>query len=219
MRCARSGLRVPDLAYPVVPHVRPTSRGRRLGAALGALALLLTGACSSTGADEQQRTGGDTGYVGGSKSLTQVAPQDRVVAPEATGVELGGSGTLSTARYDGKVVVLNVWGSWCSPCRYEAPDLQAASVETAQVAQFVGLNTRDTDQAPAKAFVRAFGITYPSIYDPTGAVLLNFADDLPPTLIPSTLIIDEEGRIAVRIVGPISKITLVDLINDVAAST
>ncbi|CAA9386098.1 MAG: Thiol:disulfide oxidoreductase related to ResA [uncultured Propionibacteriaceae bacterium] len=186
-------------------------------AAAGLSLLLLTAACSSTGADEQRRSAGQNGYVGGSNSLTRVAPADRKTAPEAAGTELGSSATISTGQYAGKVVVLNVWGSWCSPCRYEAPDLQAASVETAKVAQFVGLNTRDSDQAPAQAFVRAFDITYPSIYDPTGAVLLNFASDLPPTLIPSTLIIDGQGRIAVRIVGTISKITLVDLVNDVAA--
>jgi thiol-disulfide isomerase/thioredoxin len=171
-------------------------------------------ACSSARAEEQGAAG--QGYVGGTESLTRVAPADRKIAPEAVGVELGTDKTISTRQFDGKVVVLNVWGSWCSPCRYEAPDLQEASVETATVAQFVGLNTRDTDQAPATAFVRAFKITYPSIYDPTGAVLLNFANDLPPTLIPSTLIIDAEGRIAVRIVGAISRITLVDLVNDVA---
>ncbi|HET9873620.1 MAG TPA: TlpA disulfide reductase family protein [Propionibacteriaceae bacterium] len=184
-----------------------------------ALALVLVAGCSATGADEQQRSAAQTGYVGGSASLTRVPAKERRVAPQAAGVELGKTTQISTAQFGGKVVVLNVWGSWCSPCRYEAPDLQQASVRTAKVAQFLGLNTRDTNPAPALAFVRAFGITYPSIYDPTGAVLLNFADDLPPTLIPSTLIIDAEGRVAVRIVGPISSITLVDLINDVASGS
>jgi thiol-disulfide isomerase/thioredoxin len=203
----------------VVPHGSALHRSLlgRLWAGLAVAVLLLAGACSATGADEQQRAGGPNGYVGGSKSLTRVPPHERKMAPEATGVELGKATKISTGQYDGKVVVMNVWGSWCSPCRHEAPDLQAASVETARVAQFIGLNTRDTDPAPARAFVRAFGIRYPSIYDPSGGVLLNFAHDLPPTLIPSTLIIDAKGRIAVRIVGPISKITLVDLINDVAA--
>lgn len=179
--------------------------------------LVLLAACSSTGADEQTRTGSDTGLVGGAKSLTQVPPAERKAAPEAKGAELGGDGEVSTTDYAGKVVVMNVWGSWCNPCRAEAPDLEAASIETKKIAQFVGLNTRDAAQEPAMAFVRAVKITYPSIYDPTGAVLLNFADDLPPTLVPSTLIIDKEGRIAVRIVGPISKITLVTLIEEVAA--
>jgi thiol-disulfide isomerase/thioredoxin len=113
--------------------------------------------------------------------------------------------------------VLNVWGSWCAPCRQEAPELQQASVETAKVAQFLGINSRDYDPAPAEAFVRAKGVTFPSIYDPKGEVLLAFAGTLPLSTFPSTLVLDREGRVAARISGPISKITLVDLIDDVAA--
>ena len=112
--------------------------------------------------------------------------------------------------------MINVWGSWCPPCRKEAPDLQAASVETKNVAQFVGITSKDYDPAPAEAFVRNFKITYPSIYDPTGKVLLAFAGELPPSAIPSTMIIDREGRLAVRVLSEVSKITLVDMINDVA---
>ena len=144
-------------------------------------------------------------------------PEERKTAPVATGTALGSDQTLSTADYAGKVVVLNVWGSWCAPCRQEAKDLQQASVETAADAQFIGINSRDSDPATAEAFVRAFDVTYPSIYDADGRVLLNFAGNLPLSTFPSTLVIDREGRIAVRISGPISKITLVDLINDVAA--
>ena len=116
----------------------------------------------------------------------------------------------------GKVVVINVWGSWCPPCRKEAPDLQAASVETKDIAQFVGITSKDYDPAPAEAFVRSFKISYPSIYDPSGKVLLAFSGDLPPSAIPSTLIIDRQGRLAVRVLSEVSKITLVDMINDVA---
>src|SRR5215216_4540891 len=105
---------------------------------------------------------------------------------------------------------------WYPPCRKEAPDLQAASVETENVAQFVGITSKDYDPAPAEAFVRSFKITYPSIYDPTGKVLLAFAGELPPSAIPSTMIIDREGRLAVRVLSEVSKITLVDMINDVA---
>lgn len=181
------------------------------------VALLLVAGCSSTGADEQSRRGGETGLVGGAKSLTQVPPDERKDAPEAKGVELGADRQVSTFDYAGKVIVMNVWGSWCNPCRAEMPGLEAASVETKKIAKFVGLNTRDPAPEPAMAFVRATNVTYPSIYDPTGAVLLSFADNLPPTLVPSTLIIDKKGRIAVRIVGSISKITLVDLIEQVAA--
>lgn len=175
---------------------------------------LLVSACTTSGA---QPTSSGNGYVGaGSASLTQVPPASRTKAPVAAGPELASGRTLSTADYQGKVVVLNVWGSWCAPCRQEAPDLQQASVETTGKAQFLGINSRDTDPATAKAFVRAHSLTYPSIYDPNGSVLLSFAGELPLSTFPSTLILDAQGRIAVRISGPISKITLVDLIDDIA---
>ena len=180
---------------------------------LGALlAVLLLGAGCSSDAEASQG-----GYVGVRPSVTLVSPAERKSAPEVVGARLGGSGTISTRQYAGKVVVLNVWGSWCGPCRLEAPDLARASQETASRAQFLGLNTKDPSPAAAEAFVRAFEIGYPSIYDPQGKVLLSFAGDLPPSGIPSTLILDGEGRIAARAIGPISKITLVTLIDDVAA--
>jgi thiol-disulfide isomerase/thioredoxin len=182
-------------------------------------AALMTGlmaGCTTTGSDEPTRNAGQEGYVGGQEVLTRVPVADRKPAPVAAGSALGSGGTVSTADYPGKVVVLNVWGSWCAPCRAEATDLQQASVETAKVAQFVGINSRDPDPAPAEAFTRAFQVSYPSIYDNTGKVLLNFSGNLPMSTFPSTLIIDREGRIAVRITGPITKVTLVDLIEDVA---
>ncbi len=189
----------------------------RLKSLLAMAALLLVTGCSASGADEPTRNAGQDGYVGGQNALTQVPPGSRKQAPVASGRALGSEGTVSTADYRGKVIVLNVWGSWCAPCRQEAPDLQQASQETAEIAQFIGINSRDTDPAPAEAFTRAFGVTYPSIYDANGKVLLNFAGNLPLSTFPSTLIIDREGGIAVRISGPISKITLVDLVEDVAA--
>ena len=181
-----------------------------------AAAVLLTG-CTATGADEPTRSAGQDGYVGGQQVLTRVPPGERKPAPVASGTELGSDRMVSTAHYAGKVVVLNVWGSWCAPCRVEAPELQRASLERAEQAQFIGINSRDPDPAPAEAFVRAFSITYPSIYDADGKVLLNFYGNLPLSTFPSTLIIDRDGRIAARISGTISKITLVNLIDDVAA--
>ncbi len=180
------------------------------------LILVATG-CSATGADEGTRSAGQQGYVGVDRNLTRIPPDQRKPAPVISGARLGSQETLSTEAYAGKVLVINVWGSWCPPCRSEAPDLQAASVETKADAQFIGITSKDLDPAPAVAFVRASKITYPSIYDPSGKVLLSFGRDLPPSAIPSTMVIDKQGRLAVRILGPISKITLVDLISDVAA--
>jgi thiol-disulfide isomerase/thioredoxin len=185
---------------------------------LGVLLLVaaLVAGCSTTGADEPTRGAGQDGYPQSRSNLTRIAPDRRKLLPPISGQVLGAGRTLSSADYPGKVVVINVWGSWCAPCRSEAPDLQAASQQTSDTAQFIGITSKDYDPAPAQAFARAFKITYPSIYDPSGKVLLNFADVLPPSAIPSTMIIDPKGRLAVRILGPISKITLVDMIADVA---
>ncbi|HJV14169.1 MAG TPA: TlpA disulfide reductase family protein, partial [Propionibacteriaceae bacterium] len=186
----------------------------RVGVGLAAIVLLT--ACASTGADEQTRSAGQVGYPTVPRNLTQIPPEERKELPAVTGPALGSNKKVSTQDYRGKVVVINVWGSWCPPCRKEAPDLQAASVETKNVAQFIGITSKDYDPAPAEAFVRSFKITYPSIYDPSGKALLAFAGELPPSAIPSTLIIDREGRLAVRVLGEVSKITLVDMINGVA---
>jgi thiol-disulfide isomerase/thioredoxin len=186
----------------------------RIAAALAATLILVS--CARTGADEQTRSAGQVGYPTVPRSLTRIPPDQRKELPTVSGPSLGGNQTISSQDYRGKVVVINVWGSWCPPCRKEAPDLQAASIETKDVAQFVGITSKDYDPAPAEAFVRSFKITYPSIYDPTGKVLLAFAGELPPSAIPSTMIIDREGRLAVRVLSEVSKITLVDMINDVA---
>jgi thiol-disulfide isomerase/thioredoxin len=186
----------------------------RTAAALAAM--LMLAACASTGADEQTRSAGQVGYPEVARNLTRVPPDQRKELPTVSGPALGSNQTISTQDFRGKVVVINVWGSWCPPCRKEAPDLQAASVETKDIAQFVGITSKDYDPAPAEAFVRSFEITYPSIYDPTGKVLLAFAGELPPSAIPTTMIIDRQGRLAVRVLSEVSKITLVNMINDVA---
>lgn len=196
-----------------------SARSRLALALVAAVLAMPLAACSTTGADEGTRSSGQNGYVGVDGNLTRIPADQRKTVPTISGPALGSDKTLSTAAYGGKVVVVNVWGSWCPPCRSEAPDLQAASVETKGVAQFLGVTSKDYDPAPAVAFVRVQKITYPSIFDPDGKVLLNFARDLPPSAIPSTMVIDKQGRLAVRILGPISKITLVDIIEDVAAGS
>ena len=186
----------------------------RIAWALAATLILVS--CARTGVDEQAPSAGQVGYPTVPRNLTRIPPDQRKELPTVSGPALGRNQTISSQDYRGKVVVINVWGSWCPPCRKEAPDLQAASVETKEIAQFVGVTSKDYDPAPAEAFVRSFKITYPSIYDPTGKVLLAFAGELPPSAIPSTMIIDREGRLAVRVLSEVSKITLVDMINDVA---
>ena len=179
-----------------------------LGLLLAVAVVLLAGCDGATGSAP------GSGLVQTEPGLTRVPVDERHEAPVAEGEDLEGE-PLSTADFDDKVVVINVWGSWCAPCRKEAPALVEAQQETEAVAQFVGINTKDLDPAPARAFDRTFKINYPSIFDPSGAQLLKFTD-LPPGAIPSTLVIDREGRVAARVIGPITKTSLVQLVNDVA---
>lgn len=175
-----------------------------LGALLGAPVLV---ACTSSG-------DGGTGFVSGDPGLTVVPVEERRPAPIVTGEGL--EGEELTSEHPGKVVVINVWGSWCAPCRKEAPDLEQAHQDTKDEAVFLGINTRDASPAPALAFQRSFGVTYPSVFDPQGRTLLQFADHLPPSGIPSTLVIDAQGRVAARVIGVIDQRTLTSLIGDVA---
>lgn len=190
---------------------------RRAGAAALATCAVLLAGCSTTGADEPVRGADQQGYVGSDGALTRVAPDRRTPAPVVSGTELGSAKTVSTADYPGKVLVLNVWGSWCAPCRAEAAGLQAASVATKADAQFIGINTRDYAPAAPEAFLRSNGITYPSIFDPSGQSLLELSGQVPPSAIPSTLVLDRQGRVAIRVLGPVSQRTLTDMIGEVAA--
>lgn len=155
----------------------------------------------------------------GSGVVTTIPPEERKPAPEFAGPLLSEPGTYDLADHRGSIVVLNVWGSWCPPCRKEAPALQSAyeALQPSGV-EFIGVNTRDTPQG-AEAFVEEYGITYPSVVDPDGSRLLAFRDTLPPASIPSTLVIDREGRMAARVLGEVTETTLKNLVETVDAET
>ncbi|HEY3559039.1 MAG TPA: TlpA disulfide reductase family protein [Kribbella sp.] len=174
--------------------------------------LFLVAGCSS-GQQASQNRQGQAGFVSGNGNISTFAAADRKVAPELTGQTLDGK-TWTLSEQKGKIVVLNVWGSWCPPCRKEAPDLEAAAKELGPSVQFVGLNTRDLDPAQAKKFVQEFGITYPSLYDPNGKALLRFRGQISPKAIPTTLVIDKTGKVAGRVVGEVTKQTLLGMVKD-----
>ena len=130
---------------------------------------------------------------------------------------MSGSGVVSIS-HPGRVVVVNVWQSTCGPCRGEADALEAAARSTTKEATFVGLDVVD-QRAAAQAFLRTSASSYPHIFDPDARQLLKFNGILPLQAIPSTAVIDKKGRIAARIIGPVSAQTLTQLIDEVAGST
>ncbi len=180
-------------------------------AALLVVASLLMAGCAGSASGDTVTADGQ-GFVAGDGSIVVLAPEDRQAAPTVSGELLGG-GQLSTADLRGSVVVLNVWASWCAPCRAEAAHLQSVWGATQNGGvQFVGLNTRDSD-ASARGFVSTFGLTYPQLLDPAGRQQLLFRDTLPPQAIPSTIVLDKEGRVAARVLGEVTESGLLGVIE------
>ena len=145
--------------------------------------------------------------------LTFIAAPDREPIPPIAGLDLNLE-PIAISDYLGKVTVVNAWASWCAPCIEETPELVATQEATKKLGvQFLGLNVND-DLESARNFAQA--ITYPSIADPEGR-LLSLVPGIPPNGLPSTLVVDKDGLIAVRIIGPITKEVLTALIAEVAA--
>ena len=162
---------------------------------------------------------GNTGYVSGKGVITKLDVDSREQPGDVSGETIDGEAVALT-DYEGQIVVVNVWGSWCPPCRAETPDLVAAADELADDnVAFLGINSRDLNQAAARAFVRRFDVPYPSIFDQQGETLLAFRGTLTPNSIPSTVIIDEQGRVAASVLGQVSRSTLVGLVEDVRADS
>ncbi|MFC9971334.1 TlpA family protein disulfide reductase [Spirillospora sp. NPDC127200] len=187
----------------------------RAGAVAGAAALstLLSG-CAGDGG---QNDPGDSGnrFVGGAGNAQAIDPAARKPGPQASGTTLEGE-QVDLAGLKGKVVVVNFWASWCAPCRGEAPSLEQVYTENkAKGVEFLGVNFKDGKEN-AKAFERRFKVTYPSFHDADGRIGLAFRD-VPPNAIPSTLILDRQGRVAVRIIGATTYSKLTPLVAKVLA--
>lgn len=182
---------------------------RRLCVGAAALALVAALASCSTSGDSAS---GTKGYISGPGVVVTVKPADRSTVPEVKGEGLSGN-EIDLSDYRGKVIVLNVWASWCPPCRAEIDDVIAAHDKLPDV-EFIGVNNRD-ERSAAEAFVRVQGVPYDSLYDESGAIMLDISPSLRPDSLPSTMVIDPQGRIAALVLGQITTPTLVGLVDDV----
>jgi peroxiredoxin len=169
-------------------------------AALAVTAALITG-CSTGSNAVDVNNGGEYRFVAGTPAGEVIPDGDRQTAPEFSGTLLTG-GQFTSTELAGDVAVLNFWGSWCAPCRVETPEFQEVYTEVAdQGVQFLGLNVKDEQQL-AQAFVASKAITFPSLFDPKGQVALAFRD-YPASAIPSTIVLDREGRVAAVYTGEV----------------
>jgi thiol-disulfide isomerase/thioredoxin len=189
--------------------------------ALGLGIVLLVGitGCSSDPLAEQYRAGSGKNYIAGDGTITEITPENRTEPITFSGLSEGGA-TLTSDQYLGNVLVVNFWYAGCAPCRAEAPLLQEAflAAEPNGVG-FMGVNVRD-QPATVATFDKTFGITYPSIVDVDGQAQLSFASNVPPNAVPTTLVLDREGRVAARILGQLANTSiLTTLVTDISAET
>lgn len=171
------------------------------GAAAALAAALLLSACGTeAGFEDTSKSGG------GNEVISRFSPDEREPLRDISGTTLEGK-PLDLADYKGKVVVVNIWGSNCGPCRAEAPNLVKVAKDTeAEGVRFVGINTRDPSREAALRFEEEYGVPYPSLYDQMGRIVLRFPrGSVNPQAIPSTVFLDRSGRLAARALAPLSE--------------
>lgn len=160
--------------------------------------------CSGGGTSNSQES-----FVSGSGLVTMIKPSDRIEAPALAGMTLSGT---NYSYAPGRITVVNVWASWCAPCRAEIPTLIALSKKYSETT-FIGILTRDNPPT-AEAFQRRFNIPYPTLID--DSILIGFKGSLPANAIPTTVVIDRNGKVAGRISGAVTVASLSTLIESVS---
>ncbi len=187
----------------------------------GILAVTLAAALSLAGCTAEVPELGQPADSGSSltdDTIVEIAPADRA-EPISFAGSLDTGGEADSGQWLGNVVVVNFWDAACPPGRVEAPDLEAVHQQfTAAGVVFIGVNVRDS--APtASSFATEFGVTYPSILDAGGgAVQFAFSGKIAPNAVPTTLVLDRDGRVAARVIGRLpSQTTLASLLETVLA--
>ena len=198
-----------------MPASRLTRRRLLAGLGFGAAAPLLV-ACG--GGDDvlagQAGNADGKNYIAGDGSVAEYAQAERSEPVEFSGALFDGT-EVSAESLRGAPAVLNFWYAACAPCRIEAPHLVSLHGQFAsEGVTFLGVNVRDT-ATTARAFERTFEIPYPSMEDLSGDVLLALSDFVPPQAVPSTLVLDAEGRVSARVLGAVEEGTLRALLTTV----
>ena len=183
-------------------------------AAVAAAAVLAAAGCDGGAIAADTPASSGQSFVGHSYESTFYQPGHRPAAPPVSGTTVTGQ-HLSLSQLRGNTVVVNFWGSWCAPCRAEAPALgELARQLRPNGVRFVGVDIRDEPDS-AVAFMQQFNVGYPSLSDPEDEIALDFRSTVPPADIPTTLVIDRSGRIAARIFGASTYRQLLSVINEV----
>ncbi|MPV50479.1 redoxin domain-containing protein [Pseudactinotalea sp. HY160] len=177
-----------------------------------AVALLVLAGCSS---GPSAAEAADAGYVNGDGTVRTWPPEKRGEIVELAGETMAGD-PVDIADWRGRPVVLNFWYAECPPCRKEAPDLAALATEYEDSVEFLGVN-HTNEPATAQAFERRFELPYPSLYDKQAAGVAAVQGVVPLAAMPSTVVLDPQGRVAARIIGLADKSTLASLIDDALA--
>jgi thiol-disulfide isomerase/thioredoxin len=192
----------------------------RAGLAAAAVATLIAGCSTGTDAVAQ---GGTFQFVspGGQTTIFYDPPAERGTVGDLSGPDLMEDGvTTSLSDFEGQAVVLNVWGQWCGPCRGEADDLEQVFEATKdQGVAFLGINVRDNEKNKAQDFVVNNKVTYPSIYDPPMRTLLALGRDYPTTVVPTTIVLDKQHRVAAVFLTELLAGDLQPIVERVAAES
>ena len=167
---------------------------------IASAAMLVTSLSGCATGDDAVAQGGSFEFVapGGKTDISYDPPESRSRPGRITGPDLTDPAkTISLDDFAGKVVVVNVWGQWCGPCRSEITELQKVYDATrADGVAFLGIDVRDDNRDAAVDFVTDRKVTFPSIYDPPMRTMIAFGGRYPTTVIPSTVVLDRQHRVA-----------------------
>jgi thiol-disulfide isomerase/thioredoxin len=185
---------------------------------LGVVTLLIMTACST--GDDAVAQGDTFEFVspGGKTIIFYDPPADRGKVAEISGTDLlADDKTINLSDFAGQVVVINVWGSWCGPCRGEASALEEVHANTKDKGvAFLGIDLRD-EKSSARDFVKDRGVSYPSIYDFPGRTLAKLTT--PTSVVPTTLVLDRDHRAAAVFLKAITADELQPVVDRLAAES